>query len=256
MSSTDFYSSSARRHLSDPATNAEINRLARRARAGDRRAARKLANRLAGIAEVLSAKKMSIAASRGLDRDDLCQEAMRAMLEGLEGWNPQKATFRTHAFNMARWAILDAINKAHIVRVPKTFTESASKDEPTSKEFKRLNRSTQNAARMAVLPTIPLPGLPEKGAKPIDPGEAEHGYEGVLRNLALEQAFRRTRGLTDRERSVIVARFGLFGESPLTQQEVGEMLGVSNERARQIINLALQKLKDANTTPATRRMAS
>ncbi len=52
--------------------------------------------------------------------------------------------------------------------------------------------------------------------------------------------------LDDREQQIIIRRFGLnHQEEPLTLQEVGELMGVTKERVRQIEVRALNKLKEA-----------
>ena len=52
--------------------------------------------------------------------------------------------------------------------------------------------------------------------------------------------------LDDREQQIIIRRFGLnHQEEPLTLQEVGELMGVTKERIRQIEVRALNKLKEA-----------
>ncbi len=48
--------------------------------------------------------------------------------------------------------------------------------------------------------------------------------------------------LDDRERAILVYRFGLNGETPLTLKEVGKRLGVTREWVRKIEIRALQKL--------------
>jgi RNA polymerase primary sigma factor len=49
--------------------------------------------------------------------------------------------------------------------------------------------------------------------------------------------------LDDKEREVIQMRFGLDGEEPRTLQEIGDALGVSRERIRQIESRAKEKLR-------------
>lgn len=52
--------------------------------------------------------------------------------------------------------------------------------------------------------------------------------------------------LDDKERQVLVMRFGLDGNEPHTLKEVGDHLGLSRERIRQIETHALKKLKQSN----------
>ena len=65
------------------------------------------------------------------------------------------------------------------------------------------------------------------------------------RKIALDGILRR---LDDRERKVIVCRFGLrCGKKPQTLEQVGNFMGVSKERIRQIETRALGKLHEAAT---------
>ena len=49
--------------------------------------------------------------------------------------------------------------------------------------------------------------------------------------------------LTERERQVISMRYGLGDESTHTLEEIGEILGVTRERVRQIEARAMEKLR-------------
>ena len=60
-----------------------------------------------------------------------------------------------------------------------------------------------------------------------------------LEDSALERALE---GLTDQQRRVLELRFGLGGRDPLPLQAVGDELGVTRERARQIERSALEQL--------------
>jgi RNA polymerase primary sigma factor/RNA polymerase sigma factor len=55
--------------------------------------------------------------------------------------------------------------------------------------------------------------------------------------------------LDDREQKIIISRFGLTpGHEPQTLQQVGEEIGVTKERVRQIEAKALKKLRREATT--------
>jgi RNA polymerase sigma factor (sigma-70 family) len=70
---------------------------------------------------------------------------------------------------------------------------------------------------------------------------AEGEYERVLAAIEVEELHALLAGLSDRERQVVRARFGLDGEE-LSRREIGERLGLSGERVRQIEQRALAKL--------------
>ena len=48
--------------------------------------------------------------------------------------------------------------------------------------------------------------------------------------------------LTEREREIVVLRYGLSGDSEMTQNEIGELLGISRSYVSRIEKKALQKL--------------
>ena len=58
----------------------------------------------------------------------------------------------------------------------------------------------------------------------------------------LDRIFEHIGMLDDREAMVIRMRFGLDSYDPMTLREVGENLGLTRERVRQLENQALQKL--------------
>src|SRR5581483_7930037 len=64
----------------------------------------------------------------------------------------------------------------------------------------------------------------------------------LVENDDLERIFGRLERLDEREATVIRMRFGLGPYSPMTLREVGENLGMTRERARQLERQALARL--------------
>lgn len=62
--------------------------------------------------------------------------------------------------------------------------------------------------------------------------------------------------LSPREKTILIHRFGLFGEEPKTLNEVGQIVGISRERVRQIENRLLKKLRKVATKKNLRDLIS
>jgi RNA polymerase nonessential primary-like sigma factor len=58
--------------------------------------------------------------------------------------------------------------------------------------------------------------------------------------------------LEDRERDVVIMRFGLDGEQPRTLEQIGKRFGLSRERVRQIERETMAKLRDPQRADALR----
>jgi RNA polymerase sigma factor (sigma-70 family) len=74
--------------------------------------------------------------------------------------------------------------------------------------------------------------------------ETVPSVENQLIRSSFEQQIRAmVAELEDKEREVIELRFGLGGDEPKTLQEIGEALGLTRERIRQIESKAKEKLR-------------
>ena len=51
--------------------------------------------------------------------------------------------------------------------------------------------------------------------------------------------------LRENERQVLVLHFGLNGEEPLGLKDIKDVLGISREKAKDILNKALKKLRNS-----------
>jgi RNA polymerase primary sigma factor len=67
--------------------------------------------------------------------------------------------------------------------------------------------------------------------------------DGLLREAMLAQIAAALADLEPKERDVMALRFGLGGEEPKTLQEIGDRLGVSRERVRQLEARAKEKIR-------------
>jgi len=230
VSAREFYQGSVRNYFGGAPSLPYVDILARRALAGDRDAKTELVGHLAGIAEALSGKYGPAAYHRGLERDDLRQEAMCAMLAALGTWNPSKMAFRSYAYNMARFAVLNMVNLSHAISMSRTVADaaaaakrSAADDyEKAVREYMARTNHSRPTAEAALAATVapssiyarPSPGGPG-GDEHDDPlstawlASIERDYERVVERHTLMQALRRARNsLTERERRVLALRYG------------------------------------------------
>ena len=72
---------------------------------------------------------------------------------------------------------------------------------------------------------------------------AERAYEHLLDELEIQGVFQLIDELDERERSVIRSHYGL-GQEARTLSEIGDRLGLTAERARQIEAAGLAKLRE------------
>ena len=74
----------------------------------------------------------------------------------------------------------------------------------------------------------------------------------LIRSSFQEQIRAMVGELDEKERDVIKMRFGLDGDVPRTLQEIGETLGLSRERIRQIESKAKEKLRRSHEVQGLR----
>lgn len=252
----DFYTLSARSYVADPKQADQIEELAKKAKAGDKRAKAKLTDILGGIAVAVSSKQTMNVSVRGLTTEDLRQEAMVGMYRALENWNPEKSTFRTHAFNMARWHVLNAINEGHLVSINRNYALAYESSESPS--FKGLSQETKTAAIMATQVMLSLDFVPDTDEENDNDVQSyqgafiENGYRDIDTGIALKQAIERAR-LSEREVRSLLGKYHLNG---FTMKGAAEHYGVSDTTVCNWAKRAERKIQVANQTPATRRMAS
>lgn len=219
----DYYASAVQRHYTSPLTVNQVDRLAEKAQTGDKRAKDKLCRTVAGLVEAVAGKYRKLAEARGVSRDDLRQAGMLRILEKLHRWEPERGAFNTYAMDMARFGILNLINSAHLVTIPKHTADCAKRGEWT-KDQMRNKEATRQAAREAVQTPSSLSSIPE--TPDLDIPRDDPGFDAVIDQMYLESVWKRAY-LTEATRVAVIER--IWGEKSF--EAVGRSIGSTNQTA-------------------------
>ena len=237
--------------------------LGRRARSGEAQARARLIER--NLRLVVSVAKRY--RGMGLPFEDLIQEGNLGLMKAAERFDPEMGyRFSTYATWWIRQAIVRTFeDKGRAIRLPVHTGEKARKAARTRNELSaQLGRESTDeevaerlgwTARevpaaielLADVASLERPVSSEDGAPGVgeflEDERASEVPEAVIQEMENALLWKSLEEMSDRERRVLVRRYGLDGREPATLAEVGAELGVTRERVRQLQSSAEWRLR-------------
>lgn len=201
---------------------------------------------------------------KGLPLQDLIEEGNLGLLRAVEGFDPDMNTrFSTYASYWIKQSIKRAlINCGKTIRVPAYMVELLSKwrkataklheelkRTPTAEEVGnelQLSKKKLGIVKKAIQLYNTSPTSDDEDGlsmEDIVPDERSVGpEEELLTTDNLKHVYMMLDDMEEREATILRMRFGLDNQDPKTLKEIGETLGLTRERVRQIENDALKRL--------------
>lgn len=152
----------------------------------------------------------------GLSDEDAWQEARIALLRAMRDYNPERGNrFTTVYYTYLKNALLDYIHMSRF-----------------NKHYSKRNCSRSAPLFVSLFDTVVTKGEEHTLLDTI--ADPEDHFARVEEQLdAVMEVENLLSGLNDRDRSILILRFGLNGEEPMSYRQIGERLGLTRERIRQ-----------------------
>ena len=205
--------------------------------------------------------------NRGLPFDDLIQEGNMGLIRALERFDFKLG----HRFSTyASWWIHHGVARAtaeqvRIIRLPAHMINSISAMHRAEQRFLQLHGREPESSELAAileLPVARVSAIKKMSCQtislqsPLGDSEEDHPLESVIaddessdpireyaRKVLYEKLYEVVGMLPERERQIIILRFGLFEQPRLPLSEISRRLNLTRERVRQLEKKVLETLR-------------
>ena len=202
-----------------------------------------------------------------LELMDIIIEGNLGLMEAIDKFNPDLGyRFSTFATWWIRQSIIKSLNdKGKIVRIPKYVEKSLSLLENQIEEYREIygidpdETTLSDMTYMSRKKIVHLRHVPTSFVSfdwsaadaenriseiLIDTHEESDPIQWCLKHSMKDTVNSLMDGLSDREASIIRMRYGLNGKDPMALEKIGEKIGLTRERVRQIHVDVLMKLRE------------
>ena len=246
---------------------AEYKKVVELVRRGQTEAARAKREMIeANLRLVIKFAKKSSNRGLGLDFSDLVQDGNIGLMKAVDKFDYRLGNkFSTYATNWIQQGISRSIaDQARTIRIPVHMIDNIHKIQRASRQFMHKygrNPTAEELSKIIYLPVDKIHKAMKVNLKPIsleapvgtedDSSRLEIIADETAKNPFVSAAQKNLRKivtqilseLDPKEETVLRQRFGMSNNKNSTLEEVGEYIGVTRERIRQIEQKALNKLK-------------